>query len=60
MKIDVLTLFPEMFDALNCSLMGRAKEKGCTSFIATIYEITLRTSTRSATTRRLAAAREWL
>ena len=28
MKIDVLTLFPEMFDALNCSLMGRAKEKG--------------------------------
>ena len=28
MKIDVLTLVPERFDALNCSLMGRAKEKG--------------------------------
>lgn len=28
MKIDVLTLFPAMFDALNSSLMGRAKEKG--------------------------------
>ena len=28
MKIDVLTLFPEMFDALNSSLTGRAKEKG--------------------------------
>ena len=28
MKIDVLTLFPEMFDALNCSLTGKAREKG--------------------------------
>ena len=28
MKIDVLTLFPEMFDALNCSHKGRAKEQG--------------------------------
>lgn len=28
MKIDVLTLFPEMFDVFNHSLMGRAKEKG--------------------------------
>lgn len=28
MKIDVLTLFPEMFDALNSSLMGKAREKG--------------------------------
>lgn len=28
MKIDVLTLFPEMFDALNSSLTGRAKQKG--------------------------------
>lgn len=28
MKIDVLTLFPEMFVALDSSLMGRAKEKG--------------------------------
>lgn len=27
MKIDVLTLFPEMFDALNCSMLGRAQEK---------------------------------
>lgn len=28
MKIDVLTLFPEMFDALNSSLMGKARDKG--------------------------------
>lgn len=28
MKIDVLTLFPEMFTALNCSLIGKAREKG--------------------------------
>lgn len=28
MKIDVLTLFPEMFDALNTSLMKEAQDKG--------------------------------
>ncbi|MCX4286979.1 MAG: tRNA (guanosine(37)-N1)-methyltransferase TrmD, partial [Clostridia bacterium] len=28
MKIDVLTLFPEMFVALDSSLIGKAKEKG--------------------------------
>ena len=28
MKIDVLTLFPEMFVALDSSLMGKAREKG--------------------------------
>lgn len=28
MKIDVLTLFPQMFDALNHSLMGKAQQKG--------------------------------
>lgn len=28
MKIDVLTLFPEMFTALDSSLMGKAREKG--------------------------------
>ena len=27
MKFDVLTLFPEMFDCLNQSIIGRAKEK---------------------------------
>ena len=27
MKFDVLTLFPEMFDTLNTSIIGRAKEK---------------------------------
>ncbi len=32
MKIDVLTLFPEMFDVFNSSLMGKAREKG-------IYEL---------------------
>ena len=28
MKFDVLTLFPEMFEVLNQSIIGRAKEKG--------------------------------
>ena len=28
MKIDVLTLFPEMLNALNSSLTGKAREKG--------------------------------
>ena len=28
MKIDVCTLFPQMFDAMNISLMGKAQEKG--------------------------------
>jgi tRNA (guanine37-N1)-methyltransferase len=28
MKIDILTLFPEMFDSLNHSMIGRAKEAG--------------------------------
>ncbi len=28
MKIDILTLFPEMFEALNVSLLGKAQEKG--------------------------------
>lgn len=28
MKIDILTLFPEMFDSLNSSLTGKAREKG--------------------------------
>ena len=28
MKIDVLTLFPEMFEAMNASLIGKARQKG--------------------------------
>lgn len=28
MRIDILTLFPEMFDALNASLIGKAQDKG--------------------------------
>jgi len=28
MKIDILTIFPEMFDIFNHSMIGRAKEKG--------------------------------
>lgn len=34
MKIDVLTLFPEMFSAFDCSMMGKAREKG-------LYELNL-------------------
>ena len=28
MRIDILTLFPEMFEALNSSIIGKAKERG--------------------------------
>ena len=28
MRIDVLTLFPEMFSPLDSSLMGKARQKG--------------------------------
>lgn len=28
MKIDILTLFPEMFDSLNASIIGRARQNG--------------------------------
>lgn len=35
MKIDVLTLFPEMFTALDSSLIGKAREKG-------LFELTCR------------------
>ena len=28
MKFDVLTLFPEMFESLNQSIIGKGKEKG--------------------------------
>lgn len=34
MKIDVLTLFPEMFSTFDCSMMGKAREKG-------LYELNL-------------------
>lgn len=34
MKIDILTLFPEMFEPMNASILGRAKEKN-------IYELNL-------------------
>ena len=32
MKIDVLTLFPEMFEPMNHSMMGQAQEKGILNF----------------------------
>ena len=35
MKIDILTLFPEMFDIFNHSMIGRAKEKGILEINAT-------------------------
>ena len=39
MKIDVLTLFPEMFDALNASLTGKHVKRDCIRSIATIFAI---------------------
>ena len=35
MKIDILTLFPDMFDIFNHSIIGRAKEKGILEITAT-------------------------
>ncbi|MDR0517204.1 MAG: tRNA (guanosine(37)-N1)-methyltransferase TrmD [Fibromonadaceae bacterium] len=32
MKIDCITLFPEMFAAMNCSIMGRAQKNGFLDF----------------------------
>ena len=32
MKIDILTLFPEAFSALDASILGRAKENGLLEF----------------------------
>ena len=32
MKIDILTLFPEMFEPLKTSLLGKAQDKGAISF----------------------------
>ncbi|GBU25348.1 tRNA (guanine-N1)-methyltransferase [Fibrobacteria bacterium R8-3-H12] len=32
MKIDCITLFPEMFAPMNCSIMGRAQKNGFLSF----------------------------
>jgi len=36
MKIDCITLFPEMFTAMNCSIMGRAQKSGILNF-RTVY-----------------------
>ena len=36
MRIDCITLFPEMFVAMNCSIMGRAQKNGILDF-RTIY-----------------------
>jgi len=36
LKIDCITLFPEMFAPMNCSIMGRAQKNGFLSF-RTIY-----------------------
>jgi len=36
LRIDCITLFPEMFSAMNCSIMGRAQKKGILNF-RTIY-----------------------
>ena len=42
MKINILTLFPEMFDVFNHSIIGRAKEKEILSFnIVNIRDFTL-------------------
>jgi tRNA (guanine37-N1)-methyltransferase len=32
MRIDVVTIFPEFFDVLDVSLVGKAREKGILDF----------------------------
>ena len=39
MKFDVLTLFPEMFQALDQSIIGRAKEKNLDFNITVAHDI---------------------
>ena len=39
MKFDVLTLFPEMFDAINQSIIGRAIEKNIIDINIYLLEI---------------------
>ena len=59
MKIDILTLFPEMFAPLRQSIIGRAEEKGIIEINLTIYVITARTSPKRRTIIRSEAARAW-
>ena len=59
MRIDILTLFPEMFSALNESILGRAQKQGKVE----INVVNIRDYTEdkhlNATIIRLAAARAW-
>ena len=56
MKINILTLFPEMFAPLQESMLGRAREKG----ILDINLINIRDYTEDKwTIPHSAAAREW-
>lgn len=42
MKIDILTLFPEMFAPLEHSIVGKAKEKDYLTFTTITFEIMLK------------------
>jgi len=46
MKIDILTLFPEMFEPLKTSILGRALDKGLFEINLIILEIFLLISIR--------------
>ena len=59
MRFDILTLFPEMIDAvMQTSIIGRAQQAGLVS-IRQISAILLWTSTTAWMTRHTAAEKAW-
>ena len=60
MKIDVLTLFPEMFTGVfNSSILGKAQEKGIVTLNAINFRQYATNSTIQLTTIHMAVAVEW-
>lgn len=60
MKIDILTLFPEMFEGvLGSSILKKQKKKGSSIIIWSISVNTATTSIKPSMTTRTAAGRAW-
>lgn len=60
MKIDILTLFPEMFSALRTSILGRAQQSGKIEInIIDIRDFTL-DKHKNVMTRLMVVGLEWL
>jgi len=60
MRIDILTLFPEMFaGVISTSILKRPRKKNSSRITCTSCGTTRPTRTRKSMTARLAVAREW-